>query len=114
MALYGIIMYTELKKNTLIVPIELGGLGMIDVRICNITAKGTWIRRLLGPESFKWKTLTWNMLYINCLELNKQLKSPFNTQVLNAWSEINSIEPKSLKEIIIISKCNRKQLYKNS
>ena len=81
---------------------------MIDVRICNLTAKGTWIRRLLGPEISKWKTLTWYMLNIdkynlitnNCLELNKQGKSPFHTQVLNAWSEINSFEPKSLKQII--------------
>ena len=55
----------RIKKNTLIAPIELGGLGMIDVRICNITAKGTLIRRLLGPESSKWKTLTWYMLNIN-------------------------------------------------
>ena len=98
----------RIKKSTLIAPVELGGLGMIDVRICNLTAKGTWIRRLLGPEISKWKTLTWNMLNVdkynlitnNCLELNKQGKSLFHTQVLKAWSEINSFEPKSLKEII--------------
>ena len=98
----------KIKKSTLIAPIEFGGLGMIDVRACNLTAKGTWIRRLLGPECSKWKTLTWYMLNINkynlitsnCLELNKQGKSPFHTQILNAWSEINSFEPKTLKEIV--------------
>ena len=98
----------RIKKSTLIAPIEFGSLGMIDVRTCNLTAKGTWIRRLLGPEISKWKTLTWYMLDINkynlitsnCLELNKQGKSPFHTQVLNAWAEINSFEPNSLQEII--------------
>ena len=42
----------------------------------------------------------YNLITSNCLELNKQGKSPFHTQVLNAWAEINSFEPKSLKEII--------------
>ena len=98
----------KIKKNTIISPIELGGLGMIDIKSCNLTAKGSWIRRLLGHENSKWKVLTWHMLNINtqqlsnsnCLDKNKQGKSSFHTQILLAWSEINSFEPITLKEII--------------
>ena len=35
----------------------------------------------------------------NCLE-NPKGKSPFHTQILKAWAEINSFETKSLKEIL--------------
>ena len=81
---------------------------MIDIRSCNLAAKGSWIRRLLVPDNSKWKVLTWFMLNINieklqnnnCLELNAQGKSAFYTQILRAWAEINSFNPITLMEII--------------
>ena len=60
----------KIKKNTIIAPIELGGLGMIDIKSCNLTAKVAWIRRLLGHENFKLKVLTWHMLNINTHQLS--------------------------------------------
>ena len=67
----------KIKKNTLIAPIELGGLGMIDIRACNLASKGAWIKRLLSPENSKWKNLTWSMLNINDKKLinSNSLKS---------------------------------------
>ena len=82
---------------------------MLDINSCNYAAKGSWIRRLLNPENSKWKNLTWIMLNIdknklinsNCLEHNIKSKSSFHTQMLKAWAQVNSFEPKSLKEIIV-------------
>ena len=96
----------KVKKKTFIAPIEHGGLGMLYINSCNYAAKGSWIRRLLNPENSKWKNLTWMMLYIdknklinsNCLEHNINSKIPFHTQMLKAWAQINSFEPKSLKK----------------
>ena len=98
----------KIKKSTIIAHIEMGGLGMIDIRACNLAAKGSWIRRLLGIENSKWKTLTWYMLNVNqknlansnCLTPKAQGKSDSHTQILKAWSEINSFVPITLKEII--------------
>ena len=78
------------KKNTFIAPIELGGLGMIDIRACNLAAKGSWIKRLLSPGNSKWKNLTWSMLNINKKKVIKSNslkscvagKSLFHTQTL--------------------------------
>ena len=97
----------KIKKNTLIAPIEAGGLGMIDIKSCNLAAKGTWVRRLLSVKKAKWNELTWFMLNIkkrnlvnsNSLSRIKE-KSEFHTQILNAWSDINSFIPITFKEII--------------
>lgn len=97
----------KIKKNTLIAPIEAGGLGMIDMKSCNLAAKGTWVCRLLSVEKAKWKELTWFMLNIkkrnlvnsNCL-LQVTAKSEFHKQIINAWSDINSFIPITIKEII--------------
>ena len=81
---------------------------MLDINACNLAAKGSWIRKLIGTENSKWKTLTWYMLNTspnnltdsNCLWKKTIGKSKFHTQIFQAWSEINSFEPTTLKEII--------------
>ena len=59
----------KIKKNTIIAPVELGGLGMVDIKSCNLAAKGAWLRRLLDHENSKWKVLTWYMLNTNIQKL---------------------------------------------
>ena len=86
---------------------------MLDIKSCNLAAKGTWVRRLLSPESSKWKELTWFMLNIdrhnlvnsNCILPNRQAKTNFHTHIIKAWTDINSFIPISLKEIINQSIC---------
>ena len=33
------------NKQPFIAPIEFGGLGMVDIRACNLAAKGSWIKQ---------------------------------------------------------------------
>ena len=51
---------------------------MIDITACNLEAKGSWIRRLLGIEISKWKTLAWYMLNVNQKNIiNRKIKVQF-------------------------------------
>ena len=43
----------KIKKGKIIAPIEIGSLGMIDIRACNLAAKGSWMHGLLGIENSK-------------------------------------------------------------
>ena len=100
--------YSQNKKTHVYSTSRICRLGMVDIRACNLAAKGSWIKPLLSPENSKWKNLTWSMLDINDKQLinSYSLKSCmsgkrlFHTQTLKAWAEINSFMPATLKEII--------------
>ena len=43
----------KVKKSTIIAPIEDGGVGMIDLNLCNLAANGSWVRILLNNDRSK-------------------------------------------------------------
>ena len=98
----------KIKRNTIIGPIELGGLGMIDVYAVHTAAKCSWIRRLFDNTNSKWKVIFIVMLNIKPALLNKNLElkntsrclTEFHKQILTSWIELTSKEPFSYKEII--------------
>ena len=64
----------KIKTSTLIALIESGGIGMIDVKACNLTVKGSWVKRLLNERNAKWKDLTWYMLNVKMICKANSLK----------------------------------------
>ena len=96
----------QIKRSSIIAPIEQGGLAMIDVYAIHSVAKCSWIRRLFDKTNSKWKTTFLNLLNLDYNMLNKNIdlqmaakcKTDFY-QVL--WITIHSTEPNSYKEIII-------------
>ena len=63
-----------IKRNTVIAPVEYGGLGMIDIYAVHDTAKCTWIRRLFDNTDAKWKSIFLYMINIGKDLLNKNLE----------------------------------------
>ena len=97
----------KIKRSTIIAPIELGGLAMIDVYAIHSVSKCSWIRRLFDKTDSKWKNTFLYLLNIDKDMLNKNLdlqmaakcKTEFHKQVLSSWITIHGTEPKSYKEI---------------
>ena len=78
----------KIKKTTIIAPISLGGLSMIDIFSVHRAAKCR-IKRLNDETKGKWKSLFWNVLSIDKELLNKNInyqkitgKTKFHTQIL--------------------------------
>ena len=98
---------SKIKRNTIIAPVEHGGLGMIDVYAVHTTAKCSWIRRLYDNTNAKWKIIFLVMLNINMDILNKNLdkkmiencRSEFHKQTLACWIQLTNIEPINYKQI---------------
>ena len=97
----------KVKRNTIIAPIEDGGLGMVDVFEVHSTAKCGWIRRLMSETDAKWKNTMWIMLDIEPNILNKNVeisflkaKTQFYQQILDVWYKIHNIKPQTYMEIM--------------
>ena len=98
----------KIKRDTIIAPIDEGGLGMIDVYAVHTTAKCSWISRLLSKTDSKWKTLTWKMLNIPKFILNKNFeysqiyngKTNFHQQLLSSWHIVSTHKPTKVTQIL--------------
>ena len=98
----------KIKRNTIIAPIRLGGLGMVDVFSMHTAAKCMWIKRLVSVNESKWKPLMLYMLNIEYFHIDKNLdisrigycKSAFHKQVLESWIQVHANEPKNLKNAL--------------
>ena len=44
-------------KYMFVAPIELDGIGMSDIRACNVAAMGSWIKRFIKSREFKIEKL---------------------------------------------------------
>ena len=98
----------KIKRNTIIAPINQGGLAMIDVYDIHSAAKCSWIRRMYDITNSKWKITFLYLLNIGKDILNKNLdmkmvnkcKTDFHKQVLSSWIKIFCTEPESHIDII--------------
>ena len=92
----------KVKRTTVIGSIEDGGLNMVDVFVTHTAAKASWIKRLNSGNSGKWKVTTNWMLNLNEKLLfcnpDKTIitngKTLFHQQIIKAWQETNSTNPK--------------------
>ena len=98
----------KVKRTTVIASIEDGGLNMVDIFATHTAAKASWIKRLHSRNNGKWKvTMNW-MLNINekLLFCNPDQtiitngKTSFHQQIIKAWQETNSTNPKDNNEIL--------------
>ena len=98
-----------IAKDTLIQPMDLGGLKMVSVFDVFKTTKIMWIKRLTNSINAKWKTLSYylmsikkellfNKLYFSTVE--SYPKSNFYKGLLQVWFDFISVRPVSLKEIL--------------
>ena len=99
----------KIRKNTIVAPIELGGLKMVDVYSMHTAAKIRWIKRLSTNEDTDWKLLFYKMLSLEKNMLNKKVNltqivkkdmSPFHKQVLESWYNFYGTDPNSTEEIL--------------
>ena len=63
----------KIRKDTIVAPIELGGLKMVDVYSMHTAAKISWIKRLCTNEDTDWKLLFYKMLSLEKNMLNKKV-----------------------------------------
>ena len=98
-----------IAKDTLIQPIDLGGLKMVSVFDAFKTTKIMWIKRLTNSINAKWKTLSYYMMDIKKELLFNKLyfstvesypKSNFYRDLLQVWFDFISVRPVSLKEML--------------
>lgn len=100
----------QINRNTIIAPIEEGGINMVDVFAVHTTAKCGWVRRLLSEiQNGKWKNIMHTMLNITSEMLNRDMtyskftkcKSDFHIQIMSCWNELhNSPKPDKTLEIL--------------
>ncbi|KAL9986569.1 hypothetical protein ACROYT_G000737 [Oculina patagonica] len=100
----------KVKRNTLIGPIEKGGLNMVDFNMMNKSLKGAWVKRLYEAGDNKWCSLFSSATSqyggsfllecnFNVSDLNFVSYVPsFYKEVLNVWQELHSKDPSSAKE----------------
>ena len=95
----------KIKRNTIIAPVEHGGLGMIDVYSVHKAAKCSWVNRLFSTEYAKWKVI---FLKLACVEKsyfnhninpNPNCKSDFHKQILEIWAEVFCADVTTPKDI---------------
>ena len=99
----------KIRKDTIVAPIELGGLKMVDVYSMHTAAKISWIKRLCTNEDTDWKLLFYKMLSLEKNMLNKKVSlsqivkndmSSFHKQVLESWYNFYGTDPNSTEEIL--------------
>ena len=99
---------SKVKKNTIIAPIEQGGLGMVDIFASHETAKCSWIRRFFDSRNAKWKETFKIMINIDPQLLNRNFDlsisnkclTIFHKHILSSWYKIMDKEPYIYKDII--------------
>ena len=96
------------SKDTLIQPIELGGLKMICISSMLKSAKLMWVKRLLDNINSKWKKVSWFLMGItheqlfsktNRKYLNRENIISFYGQTLDVWYNFISKEPQNWEEV---------------
>lgn len=100
----------KIKRETIIAPINQGGLAMVDIFVANRAAKVNWIKRLLDTRTCKWKELFWKMLTIPKHILFRNLNiediigeislTQFHTQILETWLSVATFKPETMQEIL--------------
>ena len=96
----------KIKQNTVIGPIEHGGLNMIDVYAIQKAANIGWIKRLFDNNRSKWKTL---FIYMANIDKDKlkynpgtkyNCKTGFHQQIMDSWQELNNTKPINTIDIL--------------
>ena len=98
-----------IAKDTLIQPMDLGGLNMVSVFDVFKMTKIMWIKRLTNSINAKWKTLSYYLMGIKKELLFNKLyfsavksypKSNFYKGLLQVWFDFMSVKPVSIKELL--------------
>jgi len=96
----------KIKEKVMIADIEQGGLRMPHFPTMVESAKVMWIKRLLDPESKRWKQLAYESMSIDDFELlckndvvYRKPIAPFYQQVLRYWYNFHSVEPSNIEDI---------------
>ena len=103
----------KLKRNILKLPIDKGGINMVDIRLQDKALKLSWINRLLDEDNLgTWKNLLWRQLKpignifwqcnIKFVDLCKQVNIINNLwgDILETWCEYNFHIPITKKSIL--------------
>ena len=100
----------KVKRNTLIGPIEKGGLNMVDFTMIDKSLKAAWVKRLYEAGDTKWCSLfslatsQYGGSFLlecnfNAPDLNFASYVPsFYKEILTVWQELHSKDPSSAKE----------------
>ena len=98
-----------IAKNTLIQPLDLGGLKMVSVLEVVKTAQIMWFKRLMNPINAKWKVLSFYLMGITKEHLFRKLKfsslltfprNIFYCGILSNWLDFINAKPTSFTELL--------------
>ena len=97
-----------MRYERIVQPYHNGGLGLVDVRLKNISLKANWVKRIRETSS-SWKTFTYNslpmkhhmiwLLNICPTDIRKNFPKTFWRDVWQAWSHINYHVPHTRKDV---------------
>ena len=98
-----------IAKNTLIQPLDLGGLKMVSISEVIKTAQIMWMKRLTNPINAKWKVLSLFLMGTTKEQLfrksrgssfSSHSKNKFYSNLLSNWFDFICVEPTRLKELL--------------
>ena len=98
-----------ISKNTLIQPLNRGGLKMVSVSEVIKTAQIMWIKRLGNPINAKWKVLSFFLMGITKKHLFSKLNftslatlpsNKFYSDVMSNWFDFINVKPRCLDELL--------------
>ena len=102
----------KIKRQTLVLPVDKGGLNMVDYTILGKSLKAAWVKRLCEAEGSKWcsvffsATVQYGGRFIfecnfDTRDLNLTSRVPsFYRDILTVWQELHSKNPSTTMEYL--------------